>query len=513
MYTYWLSSVLTQHAAAAGDTTGPIAADLLTGERGAVPSDTLQAYRDAGLAHVLVIAGMHMSMVAGLVFLLVRGLLAAIPWIALRYPIKKWAAAVALLVTAAYLVISGFSVPTQRAFIMNAIVLLAILLDREAISLRAITWAALAVLLTEPEALIGPSFQMSFAAVYALVSAYEAMTPRLTAWRQAEPLGWWSGPALYLGGIMLTTLVAGGATAFYTAYHFNRYATYGLLGNLLAVPVVGFWVMPAALLALLLMPFGLDGWGWWLMGQGIDIVDRIATMTSTLPGAALDIRSFPPAALVVFSLGALWLCLWRTRWRALGLAGIAAGILIAVLYRPPDLLLDASGRLAAVRSGSGSLVFAPGRAGKQARETWAQMAGQGKTTPQWSTTDGVRCDGEGCVWTTAGHVVALARRAETTIEDCRRADIVVVPVPMFAACPSAVLLLDGSKLRRAGGQAIWLDGQGPPKSLSVAEWQGNRPWSARPSPPRGPNLEATPARDSDADPAGDTESARESPEP
>ncbi len=496
-------------AVAAGNADGAVAADLLTGERGAVPGDTLQAYRDAGLAHVLVIAGMHMSMVAGLVFLLVRGVLAAIPWVALRYPIKKWAAAVALVVTAGYLVISGFSVPTQRAFVMNAIVLLAILLDREAISLRAITWAALVVLLTEPQALIGPSFQMSFAAVYALVSAYEAMTPRLVAWRQAEPLGWLSGPALYLGGIMLTTLVAGGATAFYTAYHFNRYATYGLLGNLLAVPVVGFWVMPAALLALLLMPFGLDVWGWWLMGQGIDVVSRIAALTSSLPGAAIDIRSFPAVAVAVFSLGALWLCLWRSRWRRLGLVGMAAGALIAALYRPPDLLIDASGRLAAVRSGAG-LVFAPGRAGKQARETWAQMAGQGKTAPPWSPADGVRCDGDGCVWAPPGHVVAFARRAEATIEDCRRADIVVVPVPMLAPCPSALLMFDALRLHRDGGEMIWIDGSGPPRTLSVALWQGDRPWSPR-SPQSRPTEAGRAGASPEAEAAGETSSGAEAP--
>jgi competence protein ComEC len=145
-----------------GPDAAPVAADLVTGERGAVPPAVLQNYRDAGLAHILVIAGMHMSMVAGLVFVAVRGLLAAIPWIALRYPIKKWTALIALVVMAGYLVISGGSVPTQRAFVMNAIVMLAILFDREAISLRTVGWAALAVLALEPEALVGPSFQLSY---------------------------------------------------------------------------------------------------------------------------------------------------------------------------------------------------------------------------------------------------------------------------------------------------------------------------------------------------------------
>ena len=410
---------------------------------------------------------------------------------------------------------------------MNAIVLLAILLDREAISLRTISWAALAVLMLEPEALTGPSFQMSFAAVYGLIAAYEAATPRLLRWRQQERLGWLTTPALYLGGILLTTLVAGGATAFYTVYHFNRYATYALFGNILAVPVVGFWVMPAALLAMILLPFGLDGWGWWLMGQGIDLVDRIAQMTSDLPGAALDLPSMPPAALVVFTLCALWLCLWRQSWRRYGLAGMAVGVAIAVLHRPPDLMIDATGRLAALRDSRGQLVFAPGRGAQRARETWAAMAGQGKDAREWSEADGVRCDAQGCIWRPSGatdgvgHLVALARLPEAVIEDCHAADVVVVPMPMFAPCPSARLLLDGFALHRGGARAIWLD-EDEPQVLSVADWQGDRPWTMRLPPHR--RLPSRQADDPDgfpvdriddrnADPNSDAEAPPDAPEP
>jgi len=508
---------LTQRIVAAipGDGAGAVAADLVTGERGAVPPKILQSYRDAGLAHILVIAGMHMSMVAGLVFVAVRGLLAGIPWIALRYPIKKWTAAAALLVMAGYLVISGASVPTQRAFVMNAIVLLAVLLDREAISLRTISWAALAVLLFEPDSLVGPSFQMSFAAVYALIAAYEAATPRLAAWRRGEGLGWWTMPALYLGGIMLTTLVAGGATAFFTVYHFDRYATYALLGNILAVPVVGFWVMPAALLAMLLLPFGLDGWGWWLMGKGIALVDAIAAMTSHLPGAAIDMPSMPPAALIVFALGGLWLCLWRRKWRRLGLAGMAAGLLLYALHAPPDLLIDGTGRLAALRATDGLLVFSPERGDRRARETWAQMAGQGTAMPTWSDDSAVRCDAQGCIWHAPGHMVALERLPEASIEDCRAADVVIVPVPMFAPCPTARLVLDGLALRRGGTHEIWLDGEEQPRVLTVAEWQGARPWSVRPLSRRGARPSPEPQAGSDAgeEPSSDAEAPPDDPEP
>jgi competence protein ComEC len=277
------------------------------------------------------------------------------------------------------------------------------------------------------------------------------------------------------------------------------------------VPVVGFWVMPAALLALVLLPFGLDAWGWWLMGQGIDAVDWVATMTSSLPGAALDVPSLPPAALAIFTLGAFWLCLWRTGWRRLGLVGMAAGVLIALLHRPPDLLIDGTGRLAALRGAEGRLVFEPRRGGRRVRETWAMMAGQGKASPDWSVADRVHCDGEGCIWMTPTHVVALVRYPEATLEDCRMADLVVVPVPLFAPCPSARLVLDGYILRRTGAQQIWLDGDGQPRTMSVAEWQGDRPWSLRPPPrrprpggiaaeARGPVREPEPSSDAEAPP-------------
>ena len=356
---------------------GWVAAALITAERGPVSPALLQAYRDAGLAHILVIAGMHMSMVAGLVFVAIRGGLAAIPPIALRYPIKKWTALAALLVTSGYLVISGAPVPTQRAFIMNGIVLLAVLIDREAISMRSITWAALAVMVLSPESVIGASFQMSFAAVYGLITGYEAIGPMMARWRRGARQRWVM-PGFYVAGILLTTQIAGTATAFYTIFHFNRYATYSLLGNFLAVPLVGFWVMPAALLSFCLLPFGLDGWGWQLMGWGIVCVDRIALWVAALPGATVNLPAMPVSALAIFTLGGAWLCLWKGKWRRWGLAGMAAGILIYVVQQPPDILIDPSGQLMAARAADGGLIFSERHGGKALREFLGQTGGAGK---------------------------------------------------------------------------------------------------------------------------------------
>jgi competence protein ComEC len=419
---------------------GVVAAALITGQRGPVPPFILQSYRDAGLAHILVIAGMHLSMVAGLVLVVLRGLLAAIPRIALRYPIHKWTACGALLITLGYLLISGAPVPTQRAFIMTSTLLLAVLLDRQPVSLRSISLAAMAVLLFQPEALMGPSFQLSFAAVYGLICGYEVLGEKLAAWRQASK-AWWHVPILYVGGILLTTQIAGTATAFYSLFHFNRYAVYGLLGNALAVPLVGFWVMPAALLAFCLLPFGLDDWGWRLMGAGLEQVTRIAVWVSHLPGATINFPSMPGLALVLFSLGAAWLLLWRTRWRVYGLSGMAAALAVILLQAKPDLLIDPSGGLVAVKQADGRLHLAPGRGANSLRQSWAQMAGEGEKLPEPGVGNGAACSGQ----------------------DCR-------------------LLMDGNErwitLPAAGGgtREIWLKQGEAPRIVSVADWQGDRPW-------------------------------------
>ena len=203
--------------------------------------------RDSGLAHLLAISGLHVGLIAGWLFFVLRFLLALVPALALRAPIKKWAAATALIGAFGYLLLTGGTVPTQRAFLMLGLVMLAVMLDRVAISFRLLAWAAVAVLLWAPESLLSVSFQMSFAAVVGLIAIYEGLGPVMVRWRSNRGLGkrlW-----LYLGAVLLTTLVASLATSPYALFHFNRVAMYGLAGNLLAVPLTALWVMPCALAA------------------------------------------------------------------------------------------------------------------------------------------------------------------------------------------------------------------------------------------------------------------------
>jgi competence protein ComEC len=239
--------------------TGEIAAALITGERGGISEQVSQAMRDSGLAHILSISGLQMAIMARTVFWLVRALLALVPSLALRYPIKKWAAAAALVAATFYLALSGAAVPTVRSWIMMSIVLIAVMLDRPALTMRNVALAALAILLVAPESLFEPSFEMSFAAVIALVALYEWLSTRGRSLHDVSPV--WVAlrrGASLAGAAAATTLVASAAIAPFAVYHFHRMTHFGLIANLVAAPLVSLLIMPMALLSLLAMPFGLE---------------------------------------------------------------------------------------------------------------------------------------------------------------------------------------------------------------------------------------------------------------
>jgi competence protein ComEC len=273
---------------------GAIANALITGERGGISEATNQAFRDSGLFHILSISGLHMVIMAGAVFLSIRLALAASPAVALRYPIKKWAAAGAMAGALGYLLISGAAFATVRSYVMISIMFLAVLLDRPAIALRNVALAALAILVLWPESLLDAGFQMSFAAVVALVSTYEGLRLRDAASGGPARRGWFGAALLFLGGILTTTLVASLAVAPFGIYHFHNTQAFAMLANLLAIPICNFIVMPAALATLAAMPFGLEAAPLWLMGLGIDAMVWCAHAVSALPGAVGRVPSLHP---------------------------------------------------------------------------------------------------------------------------------------------------------------------------------------------------------------------------
>src|SRR5438477_7178144 len=248
-----------------------IATALLTGRRDAISEPVNDAMFISGLGHVLSISGYHMAVVAGVVFFAVRALLALIPALTVSFAIKKWSAVAALLAAAFYLLLSGAEVATQRSFFMTAVVLIAVMVDRRAVTFRTLAVAAMIVLTIAPEALVHPSFQMSFAATLGLVALVQIGMPNLFAapdHSATARVALWGGREFVT--LLLASLVAGLATTPYAAFHFHRIAPYGVLANLAAMPVVSALVMPAGLLGLAAMPFGFDGFFWWLMGVGID---------------------------------------------------------------------------------------------------------------------------------------------------------------------------------------------------------------------------------------------------
>ncbi len=235
---------------------GALAAALITGERGGISQETTDAYRDSGLVHILSISGLHMAIMAGAVFALLRFALATVPVLALTQPIKKWAAAGGALGAILYFAISGGSAATLRSAIMMVVMFLAIMLGRPAIAMRNVAIAALLILIVYPESLLDVGFQMSFAAVAALVAAYEAIRGHF------DRSGITPGPVmragLFLGGILFSTLIAGFAVTPLSVYHFHAMQHYAPLANLIAVPVCNLLVMPAALATLVALPFGLE---------------------------------------------------------------------------------------------------------------------------------------------------------------------------------------------------------------------------------------------------------------
>jgi len=449
---------------------GAIASSLVTGTRGGIAEDDEAALRDAGLAHVLAISGLQMAMVGGGIFWLLRAVLAAIPALVLRYPVKKWAAIAALAGTAFYLVISGAAPSASRAFVMFGFMMLAVLADRPALSMRVLALAAGVLLLIQPENVADPGFQMSFAAVAGLVAVAEWEQGR----ERREPRGFlWR----YARGVAMTALIGSIATLPFSLFHFERAAHYAVLGNLIAMPLVGLWVMPAAALAVLLMPFGLEGWALALLGQGLEVMVAMGRWVSGLPGAVSLLPSLPLAALVAMTLGGLWLVIWRGRKRWLGLAAVLLGIVLALTARPADMLVGRDGLTVAVRGADGLLHFPYPPSDRFTARAWLRRDGDGRELEQATGMAEARCDGLGCVVRRNGLVIALARRPDGLDEDCRQAQVLISAVA--ARCAAARVTIDARAAAAGQGWRVRLSS--PPHAESVRDARGMRPWVAAPS--------------------------------
>jgi competence protein ComEC len=458
---------------------GGIAAAFATGDTGAIAEEDAEAMRRSGLAHLLSISGLHVTAVVAGTMLLTLRLLALSQTLALRAPLLLVAAGAGALAGVGYTLLSGAEVPTIRSCVAALVVLAGIALGREALTLRLVATGALVVLLVWPEALVGPSFQLSFAAVIAIVAFHDH--PRVRAWTLARDEAAVRRALRAVAALLVTGLVIEAALAPIAAYHFHRAGLYGALANVVAIPLTTFVIMPLEALALLLDLAGLGTPAWWLAGRALDLLLWLARTVAGLPGAVAALPSMPTAAFLLMIGGGLWLALWRTRARRIGLVPIAAGALWALATPAPDLLVTGDGRHLAVRTVDGGLHLLRPRAGDYVRDQLSEGSGVQGDALDLDTLPGARCSRDACVAILrrggrAWHL--LATRSPYFLDwrgfvaACRWADIVVSDRRLPRACAPRWLRLDRVALARSGGIAIDLRRA----SLRTAFARDRHPW-------------------------------------
>lgn len=474
---------------------GGFAAAILTGDRAGLQPADVEAMRDTNIAHLIAISGLHMGLLTGFVFTALRVLLALYPPVALRYPTKKWAAAAALTAGGFYLALSGGSVATERAYIQVAVMFVAVLCDRRAISLRSVAIAAMLVLIRRPETLLSPGFQMSFAATAALVVGFGAMTDLM---RDRPPARHpWLRRLLLAGfGIVASSILAGLATAPFAAWHFNRLTTYGLLANLVAMPIMGSLVMPLGVVAAVLAPLGLAELALFPMEQGLSVILAVAHELAQWPRAVRMVVTPPAPVMPIFALGFVGVLIWQGWGRLVFLAPILFALLLWSFGTRPDVLIAPSGRVVGALDERGHRALSHARGEGFVVRMWLENDGDAADQEAAATRPLWRVDGVGqvaqvrgrSIWHGRGKGARDAARAACLVHDV----VIVVdqggeddrdqPVQRRdQAPPLSCLYFDAGFLRITGAVALYM----PPDPWSdihvhtQRDWQGIRPWSGR----------------------------------
>ena len=439
---------------------GAFAAAILTGERSAIDPALLEDLRASNLAHLLAISGLHMGLLTGFIFGLFRYGIALVPNVALRTNGKKIGAAMAIPAGLAYLLLSGASIATQRAYVMVLVVLIAVLLDRPAFTLRAVALAALIVMIIAPESVTQVGFQMSFAATIGLVAGFEALR-HTQLWRR--PVVGWQKFAKGVFSVGFSSAVAGAATAPFAAFHFNQFAQYGLVANLFAVPLMGMMVMPAAIVALILAPIGLSAPFFWIAGAGIGLILNIAHVVAGLKGAVVLVASGNMIVLPIFASGCLIAVLWIGRFKLVGCALAGIAIVLWMGSKRPDILIDDTGRLAGVMTEEGRAL--------------SKAKGNGFIARSWLTNDGDRSEQKQAgqrEWAAAS-LVEWSDASPGLEALCLSHKVVLAPdsnAPSDAAC----LIVDETMLKREGAIALYFKDNGIIAKGSRSQ-SGDRLWT------------------------------------
>ncbi len=457
---------------------GAVAAAFVTGEVRTIPDNVNDDMRIAGLYHLLAVSGMNLSVVAGLAFFTLRFLLAAIPGVAVRYPIKKWAALLALIVSYMYLRVSGSPVSAERAFFMVALVFIAILLDREPSPMRSVAIAAFCIILYEPEAVLTASLQLSFSATAALIASYEWGIGWLAAQGREQGIGF-KRIAYYFAAVIAASCIAWFATEPFIIYHFNQFSSYSLIANTIAEPLVSFILMPLVIAGVLLLPFHLAWLAFTPMQYGVELLLKIADGVAHLPHAMWIIPSPTDWGFTLAAVGAIWIYFWKTSWRWFGLFAVVAGMSTAWLYVPPDIFVSSDGKHVAVRTNDGQMVMVKGRAVNLTAQQWARASTQEELANK--KTSDIECDAEGCIVHSMRHAIAMPRHMDALADDCSMADIVIATEVVSRDQCKPPLLIDKTMLDEGGAVALWFK-DGKIVAKHARPEQGSRPWVTQETP-------------------------------
>ncbi len=480
-----LRSRLTVHVQSRlGGAEGGIAASFVTGDQGGVPEDVAQALRDSGLTHLLSISGLHVAAVVGFVMFSTRRLLALSVHAATCWPLSLIGAGAGALAGIAYSLLAGGEVPTVRSCIAALLVLLGLALGREAITLRIVAAGGFLILLFRPEALVSASFQLSFAAVTAIVALHELPWLREHLMKREEP--WWAVLLRSMAGLLLTGLVVEAALAPIGLYYFNRMGIYGAFANIVAIPLTTFVIMPLEALAILLDPLGIAAPFWLLLKWGLTGLIRLAELVAAVPGGVALAPPMPRGAFGLMIIGSLWLALWRGQVRLAGLGLAIAGVLWAMATPAPDIFVTGDGRHVGIRATDGRVYLLRPRTGGYIRDLMSSTSASTGALPL-DDSGFSRCGKDACVadiWSEGRRLRLLATRSPVLIDRrrfepaCAAADIVVSDRRLPYWCAPRWLKIDRTLLQRTGGLAIDAE---TGRVASVAQASGHHPWSMVPN--------------------------------
>lgn len=452
----------------------PIAAALINGQRAGISDENRETLRHSGLAHLLAISGLHLGLVCGSLFFAVRLILASIGSIALHYPIKKYAAIIALIGGFCYMLIAGSTIPTQRAMLMSTVVFGAILMDRSPFSLRLVAFAALVVLIITPASLLSASFQLSFAAVTALVAFYDWLRPYMSEWYRNA--GTTKKVAFYFLSVSATSFIAGLATAPFSLYHFQEFATYGLLSNMIAIPIMAFWVMPMAIISMLAMPMGLEHFPLIAMGHGIGWIKDIARFVAELDGSVLRIQAYPFSVFLIIVASLLAFVLLKGRIRVMGLLIFLCAVPFIFMTKQPSILISSTYKLMMLEDQGRQYSVNTMRREKFVRENWERQLGKiAGSSKMFGVRNGDACDNLGCRFEIKGKKIAYSTQEYGQTRDCAWADLMLADYPIRSKCTAQTI--DFFDAYKNGGHAVYIQGENIEINHVGQTRYSKRPWS------------------------------------